>query len=105
MPKPPFPLRAEAQDFWNAHADQLERDGILTAKDLHAFAVCALTWQRICELQEFRAGADNYREMIQLANMTKQFHSFAKQFGLMPRERAHSKLDRPKEEQKDEFGL
>lgn len=105
MTEPPIQLSGEAKRFWQRHVDRLEREGILTEKDHDAFAVCALTWQRICELQEFKAGADNYREMVQLTNLMKQFHAFAKQFGLMPRERKMSKMDAPADAKKDEFGL
>ncbi len=105
MSEPPIALEGEARRFWDRHVDRLETEGILTPKDLDAFAVCALTWQRICELRSFEAGANNYREMIQLTNLMKQFAAFAKQFGLLPRERRMAKMDGGGEAKKDEFGL
>ena len=105
MPQPPIELTGEAERFWHAHAARLEAEGTLTEADHHALAICATVWQRITDLQTFSAGAENYREMVQLANLTKQYHAYAKQFGLMPRERKLSKMDTPLNTEKDEFGL
>ncbi len=105
MPQPPIKLTGEAERFWQAHAPRLEAEGTLTEADHHALAICATVWQRITDLQTYEAGAENYREMVQLANLTKQYHAYAKQFGLMPRERKMAKMDVAPSIERDEFGL
>jgi phage terminase small subunit len=103
--EPTAPLTPTAREYWDRHARRLRRAGILTRSDLDSFTVLCQTWAKVQELQAIPAGADNYREMVQLSNMLKQYHAFAKQFGLMPRERRQSKMDVNPPQKKDEFGL
>lgn len=102
--QPPVPLSGPAREFWNRHAPRLTDAGVLTEADRETFAVLCLTWEKVLHLSQFEPGADRYREMVQLANMLKQYHSFAKQFGLMPRERKLAKMGQEKPEE-DEFGI
>ena len=37
-------------------------------------------------------------------NLLKQYHAYAKQFALMPRERRAAKMELQRKETKDEFG-
>jgi phage terminase small subunit len=104
-PPPPIPLDAEALAFWQKHYRRLKRDGVLTRNDVESFAILCLTWGKVQSLAHYEPGADNYREMIQLVNLLKQYQSLAKQFGLLPRERKAAKMEAPAREKKDEFGL
>lgn len=104
-PEPPIPLAGEALTFWRSHYRRLKRSGILTRADVESFAVLCLTWGKIQSLAAIEPGADNYREMIQLINLVKQYQSLAKQFGLLPRERKAAKMDDATTTKKDEFDL
>lgn len=105
MSEPPIPLSGEAAKFWRRHFKRLKGRRILTRSDCESFAVLCLTWSKIVALSDTQPGADSYREMIQFSNLLKQYHSFAKQFGLMPRERKAAKMDTDPPKKKDEFGL
>jgi hypothetical protein len=103
--EPPVPLTGHALSFWDRHAPRLEAAGILTAADAESFAVLCLTWDKLVALSAYPPGADSFREMVQLVNLKKQYHAYAKQFGLMPRERRAAKMDQDPPAQTDEFDL
>lgn len=105
-PVPPLPLNTVARGFWDRHAARLLGAGLLTDADLDAFAVGCLTFSKLAALSGAEPGPDQYREMIQLDRLTKQFGEFCKQFGLTPLSRKRGKLGTgtaPKK--KDEFEL
>lgn len=102
---PPLPLNPTARAFWDRHHDRLRKAGILTDADVDSFAVLCLTWSKLYALAAIEAGADQFREMIQLDRLTKQYRDLAKQFGLLPRDRRMSKMDADEKPTTDEFGL
>lgn len=103
--KPPLPLNAAAQEFWVRHHDRLWAAGLLTDADLDSFAVLCVTWSKLVAISASEPGADQFREMVQLNQLLKQYHTYAREFGLLPRDRKRSKLDADAPPQKDEFGL
>lgn len=104
-PDPPLPLAGEALAFWHRHVPRLTAAEVLKPADLDAFAVLALVWGKLYQLAPVAPGEANYREMIQLVNLTKQFQALARQFGLLPRERKQAKMDVDPPPKKDEFDL
>ncbi len=104
-PEPNLPLSGPSRAFWDRHYTRLKKAGILTKADPDSFAVLCLMWGKLHALSECEPGADAYREMVQLVNLTKQFQAMAKQFGLLPRERKQAKMTVDAPEKKDEFGL
>ena len=102
---PTVPLCPTAQAFWDRHARRLRKAGVLTVSDLDSFTATCQTWAKVQELQRYETGADNFREMVQLNNLLKQYHAFAKQFGLLPRDRKAAKMDIAPPAKKDEFDL
>lgn len=104
-PVPPIDLDSIAQAFWDRHAGRLAEAGILTDADLDTFAVVCQCWSKVQALSACGIGADHFREAVQLNNMLKQFHSYAKQFGLLPQARKAAKMDAAPPPKKDEFGL
>lgn len=105
MREPSVTLDREGRAFWDRHYERLTAEGILTENDLETFACCCMTWSMIVELREIRPGAGSFREMIQFNNLNKQFLAYAKQFGLLPRERRAAKMEASPTSTKDEFGL
>lgn len=103
--EPPIELTGEALAYWNRHASRLRASGTLTDSDLDAFCILCDLWEKFTELRELKTGADNFREMIQLSNVQKQYHAYAKQFGLLPRERKTAKMETEPPKAKDKFGL
>ena len=99
----PVKLEGEAKRYWQEHARPLTDAGILTERDVDSFALLCRVWGMLCELDS-GPGADNFRTMNQFVNLSKQYQSLAKQFGLLPRERKSAKMDIEPAE-KDEFGL
>lgn len=103
--EPPLPLNTAARAFWDRHHDRLRAAGIMTDADVDSFCVLCLTWSKLAALASIEAGADQFREMIQLDRLTKQYAVLAKQFGLLPRDRRMAKMDGDQAPAKDEFGL
>lgn len=103
--EPPIQLNTEARAFWDRHYKRLKSRRILTRADLDSFAVLCVCWSKLVAIGAAEPGADNYREMVQYANLLKQYHAYAKQFGLLPRERRAAKMDSDAPAKKDEFGL
>lgn len=104
-PEPPLPLNRSAREFWDRHHDRLRAAGILTDADVDSFAVLCLTWSKLAAIAGTDPGADQFREMIQLDRLTKQYRDLAKQFGLLPRDRRMAKMDAERPAAKDEFDL
>ncbi len=102
---PPLPLNAVARAFWDRHHDRLRAAGLLTDADLDSFAVLCVTWSKLATISASEPGADNFREMVQLNQLLKQYQAYAREFGLLPRDRKRSKLDGEAPGGKDEFGL
>jgi phage terminase small subunit len=100
---PPTKLSGAALSYWRTHAPALEAASILTERDAHSFALLCRIWGILEEL-DTTPGPDNYRAMIQFANLTKQYQSMAKQFGLLPRERKASNMEM-NPDTVDEFGI
>lgn len=104
-PEPPIALDYESRAFWNKHYRRLKRAGVLTSADVDSFAVLCMTFGKVQQLSGIAPGAANYREMIQLTNLLKQYQALAKQFALLPRERKQAKMEVTPPAKKDEFGL
>jgi phage terminase small subunit len=102
---PPLPLNAVARAFWDRHHDRLRRAGLLTDADVDSFAVLCVLWSKLAVLSAAEPGADQFREMVQLNQLGKQYHAYAREFGLLPRDRKRSKLEADEQPKKDEFGL
>lgn len=102
---PTLPLNRTAREFWSRHYDRLHAAGLLTEADLDSFAVLCLTWSKLAALAEEEPGADQFREMVQLNQLLKQYQQYAREFGLLPRDRKRSKLEAEAPPAKDEFGL
>jgi phage terminase small subunit len=105
MVDPPLPLNKVAREFWDRHYDRLRAAGLLTDADLDSFAVLAVTWSKLAVVSRSEPGADQFREMVQLNQLLKQYQAYAREFGLLPRDRRRSKLDADAPPAKDEFGL
>ncbi|MEO8082681.1 MAG: hypothetical protein ABI780_02600 [Ardenticatenales bacterium] len=104
--QPPIPLSGEALAFWKRHYSRLRIEKILTDADEESFALCAILWGKLYELADTKTGDANFRPMIQFDRLAKQYHAYAKQFGLLPRERKQAKMDAPTPaNEKDEFGF
>ena len=101
---PPLPLNPKAQEFWDRHHDRLTAAGILTPADVDSFAVLCVVWGKIAALAWVEPGPENYRQLIQLDRLTKQYAQMARQFGLTPLSRG-AKLDGDASKPKDEFNL
>lgn len=102
---PPIPLAGEARAFWDRHHARLRAAGLLGAADLDTFAVLCVAWAKFVALSGTVAGAESFREMVQLNQLLKQIHTYGREFGLFPRDRKRSKLDGDPSPTKDEFGL
>lgn len=105
MSEPPLPLNRIARAFWDRHYDRLQAAGLLTDADLDSFAVLCLTWSKLAAVSESEPGAEQFREMVQLNQLLKQYQSYAREFGLLPRDRKRNKLDADAPPTKDEFDL
>jgi hypothetical protein len=104
-PPPPIPLGTDARRFWDKHYRRLKLAGVLTRADVESFALLCVVWGKIQELAALPALVGDFRSPIQLDRLLKQYHAYAKQFGLLPRERKQSKMDVAPPAKKDEFGL
>jgi len=103
---PPLQLNPTARAFWDRHHDRLRTAGLLTDADLDSFAVLCITWGKLAAIAaNSEPGAAQFREMVQLNALLKQYHSYAREFGLLPRDRKRSKLDADPPPTTDEFGL
>jgi phage terminase small subunit len=105
MVEPPLPLDRVGREFWDRHYDRLKAAGLLTDADLDSFAVLCVTWSKLTLIARSEPGADQFREMVQLNQLLKQFHTYGREFGFFPRDRKRSKLDGDAPPAKDEFGL
>lgn len=105
MLTPPLPLNTVARSFWDRHVGRLESVGLLTAADVDTFAVLCVVWSKLSALSSTEPGEGQFREMVQLDRLTKQYHALAREFGLCPKDRRRSKLDAEPQPAKDEFGL
>lgn len=103
--EPPETLDGAALAFWDRHAARLADAGVLTDADVESFVVLCRTWANLEALRHVTPGADTYREMIQLANLTKQYVTLATQFALLPQRRKQTKMSVEKPKQTDRFGL
>lgn len=103
--EPPLPLNRVARAFWDRHHDRLRATGLLTDADVDTFAVLCVIYSKVAAISAFEPGADQFREMVQFNQLTKQYHTFAREFGLAPRDRKRSKLDAEAPPEKDQFGL
>lgn len=101
----PLPLNKTAREFWDRHHDRLRAAGLLTDADVDSFAVLCVTWSKLAAISASEPGAGMFREMVQLNQLLKQYHAYAREFGLLPRDRKRSKLDAEAPAAKDEFGL
>ncbi|VTR95228.1 unnamed protein product [Gemmata massiliana] len=104
-PTPPIPLGTHALAFWGKHYRRLKRAGVLTRADAESFALLCVVWGKIQELAAIPAMEADFRTPIQLDRLLKQYHAYAKQFGLLPRERRQSGMEITPPEKKDEFDL
>lgn len=102
---PPLPLNSVARAFWDRHHDRLQAAGLLTDADVDSFAVLCVTWSKLTVVAQSEPGAEQFREMVQLNQLLKQYQAYAREFGLLPRDRKRSKLDAEAPPTKDEFGL
>jgi len=98
-------LENQAAEFWEAHARDLKRRGILTPNSRYSFLLLCQTWGKVQQLMKLEPGADAFREMQQLGKLHGLFQNLAKQFGLLPAQARRDKLDAPAEEAPDDFGL
>ncbi|MBN9522612.1 P27 family phage terminase small subunit [bacterium] len=103
--EPPLKLNSVAREFWDRHYGRLRDVGLLTDADVDTFAVLCLVWSKLSALAATEPGEEQFREMVQLDRLTKQFHSLGREFGLCPKDRKRSKLDGEKPRKKDEFEL
>lgn len=101
----PGKLCVEGLDFWEAHAADLERRGILTMHSRYSFKLLCQTWGQVQRLMAVQAGPDSYREMAQLGKLHGLYQNLAKQFGLLPAAAKRDKFDQAQPEAEDEFGL
>lgn len=102
---PPLPLNTEARRFWDRHAERLRAVGLLTAADADSFAVLCVIWSKLAALSSTEPGEGQFREMVQLNQLGKQYHAYAAQFGLLPKDRQRNKLAGEPPPAKDKFGL
>jgi phage terminase small subunit len=102
---PTLPLNRTARDFWDRHHDRLRAAGLLTDGDVDSFCVLCVTWSKLAAISQHEPGADQFREMVQLNQLLKQYQQYAREFGLMPRDRKRSKLETDAPPTRDEFGL
>jgi len=102
---PPFPLSATARDFWDRHNGRLRAAGVLTDADVESFLLLCQVWGKLQALDAVAPGPERYREMIQYTNLSKQYFTLARQFGLLPRERKAAKMETEPAKAKDEFGF
>lgn len=94
----PKHLKNEAAEFWRKHAPELQRVGLLKPTDAEGFAL-------LCEVYRLIRTTDpeiDSKHAILFVSLLKQYQQLAKQFGLLPKDRA--KLFKEKQ-QLDEFGL
>lgn len=105
MSEPPLPLNKVARAFWDRHHDRLQAAGLLTAADLDSFAVLCVTFSKLASLAGAETGSDFFREAVQFNQLLKQYQAYAREFGLLPRDRKRSKLDADAPPTQDEFGL
>lgn len=105
IPEPNLPLNPTARAFWDRHAARLRAAGLLTDADLDSFAVLAVTWSKLSAISASEPGAAQFREMVQLNQLLKQYQAYAREFGLLPRDRKRSKIDAEPQTQRDEFDL
>lgn len=103
--EPPLRLNSVAREFWDRHAARLRSVGLLTDADRDAFAVLCVVWSKLAALSGTEPGEEQFREMVQLDRLVKQFHTLAREFGLCPKDRRRSKLDAEAPPAKDEFGI
>ena len=91
--KMPSNLSNEGKKFWQRHAKNLVEENILTDRDYDSFVL-------LCKIHGMIQSIDgapsesNSRIMSQFINLTKQYQSLAKQFGLLPRERKFSGFEK-----------
>ena len=104
-PEPPAKLAPDARGFWDKHYRRLKRAGVLTRSDVESFAILCVIWGKIQELQALPNDPDDFRTPIKLDRLLKQYHAFAKQFGLLPQARRAAKMDTEPADKKDTFGL
>lgn len=104
-PEPPLPLNETGREFWDRHHDRLKAAGLLTAADLDTFAWLCVLWSKMAALSSTRPGPDEFRSMVQVNQLGKQFESYARQFGMFPKDRKRSKLDENAPPPTNEFGL
>lgn len=105
MFEPTLFLDPTARAFWDRHLARLTAAGLMTDADRDSFAVLCVTWSKLAMVARSEPGPDNFREMVQLNQLLKQYQAYAREFGLMPRDRKRSKLDGEPPPAKDEFGL
>lgn len=98
-------LSEQARRYWDTHYRRLELSGTLTAADVESFALLCVVWGRIQQLEALDFDPDDFRTPIKLDRLMKQYHAFAKQFGLLPRERKQAKMEVTPPATKDEFDL
>jgi phage terminase small subunit len=103
--EPPLRLNTVAREFWDRHAARLAAVGLLTAADQDTFAVLCIVWGKLSALAGTEPGEGQFREMVQLDRLTKQYHTLAREFGLAPKSRRRDKLDAEPAPAKDEFGF
>ncbi|MDY3558111.1 P27 family phage terminase small subunit [Gemmata sp. JC673] len=104
-PEPPVPLTQHARAYWDRHYARLEEAGVITAADAESFALLCVVWGKIQELQALPASAGDFRTPISLDRLLKQYHAYAKQFGLLPQARKQSKMTVTPPKKKDEWDL
>lgn len=111
----PRGLPKRARQFWKAHADQLDRLGILTEADGAAFTVMAIhyavAWEAMEQvledglLQVDENGAARKHPLLQVwRENSAAYLRYAVQFGLTPSARGRlSILEAPQKDEYEEF--
>lgn len=93
-------LDETAKSYWRRHAPALTAAGILTERDVEAFALLCLTWSLIrCTDPTLDS-----KMAIRFIAASKQYQQLARQFSLLPVFRRKDNLDTTAVET-DEFGL
>jgi phage terminase small subunit len=71
-----------ASDFWTAHAETLNRAGLLTPQDRESFAVLCKLWSLLSTME-----LDDPKTIKTYLDVASRFQQLAKQFGMTPASR------------------
>jgi hypothetical protein len=85
-------LKDEAKEFWQQHWTRLVSEGSVDAeRDVEGFSLLCEIWRII---QHTDPTADN-GQALRFGSMLKQYHAYAKQYGLLPKDRKANGFDKP----------